>query len=159
MLQVSTEPLVNAILDAIADVEPLAARKNLTILNRVTAESATMLMDRSKFAQALSNLLQNAIHHSPPGESILISAQRRQSAGQTWVMCTIEDRGGGFAEADLTRAFEPFFTNRKGGTGLGLSIVQRIVQHHGGWVVAENRSGGGACLTIMIPHLADGEKR
>jgi PAS domain S-box-containing protein len=158
LMQVSTESLMNPIGDAITDVAPLAARKNVTIVNRVTPESAKILMDRSKLAQALSNLLDNAIHHSPVGEEILISAQRKQTMGQTWVLCSIEDRGGGFAEADLPRVFEPFFTKRKGGTGLGLPIVQRIVQHHGGRVIAENRSGGGACITVMIPHLVDGEE-
>jgi signal transduction histidine kinase len=130
----------------------------VTIVNRVTPESARILMDRSKLAQALSNLLENAIHHSPAGEEILISAQRKQTMGQTWVLCSIEDRGAGFAEADLPRVFEPFFTKRKGGTGLGLPIVQRIIQHHGGRVIAENRTGGGACITVMIPHLVDGEE-
>lgn len=114
-------------------------------------------MDRGKLAQAFSNLLENAIHHSPLDESILISAQLSQVGAQTWVVCKIEDRGGGFAEADIPRLFEPFFTRRKGGTGLGLTIVRRIIEHHGGRVIASNRPGGGACFTVMIPHLNDGE--
>lgn len=157
-LQVSTESVAGVVSDAVADVAPLAARKGIPILNRVTEESGKILMDRGKLAQALSNLVENAVHHSPAGESVLISAHRKQIQGQTWVVCTVEDRGAGFAEADLPRLFEPFFTKRKGGTGLGLSIVQRIVQHHGGRVLAENRAGGGASLTLMFPHLGGGEK-
>jgi len=51
----------------------------------------------------------------------------------------------------LARAFEPFFTRRKGGTGLGLSIVKRVVEEHGGTVWVENGSGGGARAVVRLP--------
>ena len=63
----------------------------------------------------------------------------------------MRDFGSGFADADLSRVFQPFYTKRRGGTGLGLSIVQRIVDEHGGMVRAENASGGGAVVTIKLP--------
>ena len=67
------------------------------------------------------------------------------------VRLTIEDEGPGLPEGDLSRIFEPFFSRRKGGTGLGLSIVQRVAEAHGGSISAENRHGGGACFTLLLP--------
>ena len=64
---------------------------------------------------------------------------------------SVRDFGPGFAEADLSRVFQPFYTKRRGGTGLGLSIVQRIVDEHGGTVRAENAIGSGAKVSVKLP--------
>ena len=63
----------------------------------------------------------------------------------------MEDEGAGFEPENIARAFEPFFTRRKGGTGLGLSIVKRVVEEHGGTVEVENRSGAGARVIVKLP--------
>ncbi len=149
------KPLALAVKDAVSDIARLASERNVTVVNEVTEEIGHVFMDRRKLGQAIHNVLANAIFHSPPASSVLISAQRVARHGQSWINCAVEDAGPGFLEGDLRRVFEPFFTKRKGGTGLGLSIVQRIVEHHGGRVFAENRADGGARVAIMLPRLTE----
>ena len=77
-----------------------------------------------------------------------LDAERAPSAR---ARCTVEDEGPGLPGATSARLFEPFFSRRKGGTGLGLPIVQRVAEAHGGDVFAENRPGGGARFTLLLP--------
>ena len=107
-------------------------------------------VDRGRIAQVFQNLLENAIQHSPKGTTVLFRADRVEG-DRDGVRFAVEDAGPGFLPGDLHRVFEPFFTRRRGGTGLGLSIVQRIVDQHGGEVLAANLSSGGAAITVYLP--------
>jgi two-component system, NtrC family, sensor kinase len=68
------------------------------------------------------------------------------------VEIAVEDRGPGFAAADLPRVFEPFFTTKAAGegTGLGLAICRGIVEALGGEISAENAKAGGARVTLRL---------
>ncbi|MFL6194628.1 MAG: sensor histidine kinase, partial [Thermoanaerobaculia bacterium] len=100
---------------------------------------------------ALTNLIQNAVQHTPAGGEVVVEMSGFEEGGRTWARCAVKDSGPGFREEDLPHLFEPFFTRRRGGTGLGLSIVQRVVEELQGRLVAENRPGGGAVVTVDIP--------
>jgi signal transduction histidine kinase len=124
-----------------------SAIKDPRVENAVPAALPPLPLDASRMRQVFENLIANSMQLAPPNGTIRISASVDGDA----VLCRIEDDGPGFAEADLDRVFDPFFTRRHGGTGLGLSIVQRIVAEHGGRVTAANREGGGAVITIQLP--------
>ncbi len=104
-------------------------------------------LDRTRMLQALKNLLENAVQHSPPGGRVEVEA--RLVGG--WIDCRVRDSGPGFDAADLGRLFEPFFSRRHGGTGLGLAIVQRVVDEHGGEIEVANHAGGGGEVRVRLP--------
>lgn len=131
---------------------PLAARAGVEIFLDAAADLPSPLLDRNRLVQVFQNLLENAIQHSPSGARVLFRASLASPAGAGLaVRFTVEDNGPGFRPEDLERAFEPFFTRRRGGTGLGLSIVQRITEQHGGEIAAANLSSGGAVMTVTLP--------
>ena len=108
-------------------------------------------MDFALISQVLVNLLDNALKYSPPESPIEVKARL---AG-AYVEIEVADRGTGIPPEDLSRVFDKFYRVRRpgsvSGTGLGLSICQGIVQAHRGFIVAENRSGGGTAITVALP--------
>ena len=99
--------------------------------------------------QVLTNLLENSLHHTPPGTPVEFVA-RMQKAG---VLIEIADRGPGIPAGLEEGIFEKFTRGQSpgGGVGLGLSICRVIVEAHGGRIWAENRPGGGAVVRFTLP--------
>lgn len=116
------------------------------------AATAMLRLDRDRLLQVFVNLIENALQHAPTGSEVTLAALPvRDTDGKAWIECRVEDHGPGFNAADLPFVFDPFFTRRRKGTGLGLSIVRRIVEEHGGRVVAGHREGGGAAMVVRLP--------
>jgi PAS domain S-box-containing protein len=130
--------------------EPLASRSGVDVAVRSESGLPQLHVDRGRIAQVFQNLLENAIQHSAKGKSVVFRAEL-VDGDREGVRFAVEDSGPGFLPNDLHRVFEPFFTRRRGGTGLGLSIVQRIVEQHGGEVLAANLASGGGVMTVFLP--------
>jgi PAS domain S-box-containing protein len=113
-------------------------------------------IDRRRLSKVFVNLIENAIQHSPQKSSVTIAARRINDGNHEWVQCEIRDSGNGIPEEDLAKIFEPFFSKRRGGTGLGLAIAQRIMQEHGGKLIAGNNPEGGACMIARFPIPSEG---
>jgi two-component system, OmpR family, sensor kinase len=119
---------------------------------QVEAMDGRAAVDPLRVRQALDNLLDNAILHSPRGSVVKIGIARRDGE----LCLVVEDSGPGFPPDLLARAFEPFARgpdpdrNGSGGAGLGLAIVQAIAQGHGGTAFAENRTEGGSRVTVLL---------
>ena len=97
---------------------------------------------------ALTNLLENAARHTPPGGRVTLAAT---SSGDTMTI-TVADTGPGL-DAPMTEAiFEPFRTGAIAGTsGIGLATCRAVVDAHGGTITAGESPGGGALFTIALP--------
>jgi PAS domain S-box-containing protein len=145
-------PLAGVVARAATACDPLLRQQRVELRTALPEALPPLRIDRDRLSQALINLLENAVQHSPQGATVFLEALLHPGEA---VEVTIRDSGPGVAPDDLPHLFEPFFSRRAGGTGLGLSIVQRIVEEHGGRVSAANHPGGGACLSIRLPLPAD----
>jgi two-component system sensor histidine kinase KdpD len=100
--------------------------------------------------QAMSNLLMNAVSHTPPGTPVEV---RARVVGKELIL-EVADRGPGLRAEQIDRVFDLFYRGdgaKPGGTGLGLPIMKGFVEAQGGQVKAVNRAGGGAEFSIHLP--------
>lgn len=148
-----TEPCqVRSLLEEAArSCEALLRERGAVVRIELEDDNLVLPLHAVRMHQVFRNLLENALFHAPSGTAVRVTNQTVVRAGGRWVVFAVEDSGPGFDPEALTRAFEPFFTRRRGGTGLGLSIVRRVVEEHGGTVDAANRSEGGAVVTLRLP--------
>lgn len=130
---------------------PVAEQQGVELSSDDSAGEWRVLVDQARLTQALKNLIENAVQHSPRDGQVRVEAFPVTLDGAPWVRVSVKDRGPGFSPADLPKILEPFFSRRKGGTGLGLSIVARVVEGHGGRLRTANRPDGGAVVEIDIP--------
>ena len=133
--------------------QPNAAKKNQTVLFS-GPRHVPATCDADRMREAIDNLISNAIKYSPRDSTIRVSVTPQQKE----VAISVADQGPGLSPEDLSRLFGRFQrlsakpTGGESSTGLGLSIVKRIVNLHGGSVMAEsNGAGPGTTFTIRLP--------
>jgi two-component system sensor histidine kinase KdpD len=108
-------------------------------------------LDDVLYAQALTNVLENALLHSPPGAPVELTAQLSPDA----LVLEIRDHGPGLPEGGVERVFEKFWRGNlrqdRPGAGLGLTIARAIAEAHGGTLTAANHPQGGATFRLSVP--------
>lgn len=135
----------------LVDLKPLLEAHALKVQLDVDA-TLTIHADFFLMAMLFENVMANAIGFSPPGSSLDVVIEQRDSE----VMIVIRDQGPGIPEHLMTKVHEVFFSIPKPGgdhpgTGLGLSIVSEIVSLHGGSWTLTNHPRCGAMATILLP--------
>ena len=116
--------------------------------------AGVLMADQTLFRRAISNLISNAIDHTPAGGSIEVAVRKAENLGTRVV---VRDTGCGIDEVHLPRIFDRFYRvgrtgNRKlEGTGLGLAIVKAIMRMHGGSVAMSSTPGQGTTITLDFP--------
>ena len=150
-------PMEEMITRSIRACMPAAEVAHVTLASDVEDALPKIRIDRRRLSKVFVNLIENAIQHSPPDSVVRVEATRVIDGGHDWVQCAIKDAGAGILEQDIPKIFEPFFSKRRGGTGLGLAIAHRIMQEHGGKLIAGNNPTGGACMTARFPTPIEGD--
>ncbi|MHC8299127.1 heavy metal sensor histidine kinase [Pseudomonas sp. ZS1P83] len=149
VLHVETLSVANEFQRQVEIFDALAADKRV-ILSR--KGEASIQADPILLRRALSNLIANAIRHSPEGGKVWLMAREDHE----FVRLTVQDSGLGIPPECLPHLFERFYridSSRSGwhGTGLGLSIVQSVAQLHGGQVTVSSSPGKGATFSLLLP--------
>ncbi len=113
--------------------------------------------DPNQLAQAISNVVLNAMEATPGGGGIRVRAENTTTAPTLpdgdYVVIRIHDFGVGIAQETLPRIFDPFFTTKKQARGLGLAAAYSIVQRHGGHLAVASARHAGTTATIHLPAL------
>lgn len=103
--------------------------------------------DASSLRRVVQNLVANAVEAMPEGGRLQVHLDK---VGEDAVI-TVSDTGTGMSEADIAKAFTPFFTTKARGLGMGLAIVKRLVEAHEGDVKLQSELGKGTVVTVKIP--------
>lgn len=141
--------LTRIVKEAAASREALAAARGMEIVTR-TPPSTPVEVDAHAIRQVLVNLLDNAVKHGAPEQTVTVALEVRDGRAEV----SVTDAGPGVPEAERARIWEPFVRLREdetaGGSGLGLAVVRRVVDAHGGDAWVEDAPGGGARFRLRL---------
>jgi two-component system sensor histidine kinase BaeS len=137
----------------LTNVAPRAKGEGVSIITDVASDLPLLSVDSQRIGQVVSNLVDNAVRHSPEGGKVTV---RARLAGEA-VQVDVVDQGMGLSPEELSLVFERFYRGDKtrsratGGAGLGLAIVKQLVEAHGGSVWVESTEGQGATFSFTLP--------
>ncbi len=139
--------------EVIAAMQEAAKQRQVHLSLQNAEKLPPILADKLQIAQALRNIIENAVLYTEADGKIEISAQVKKG----YIYIHIKDTGMGISEEDLPHIFESFYRADKarqsstGGTGLGLPIAKKIITAHQGEIAVESQEGEGTRFTIMLP--------
>jgi signal transduction histidine kinase len=141
-------------------VSSRAIRQGVHLNSQLPKRPLILDADAGQIRQLLLNLLLNALDAVPDGGLVQVSVDGLPEIyGPTgsrpgrWLTIRVADTGPGLPDELGQDIFAPFVSTKQAGVGLGLSICKRIVEAHGGEIMAANCPDGGAVFTVRLPHL------
>ena len=145
--------VIEVIRGVLNTIQPLAARKHLSVEETMDPALPTIVADAGKLKEILYNLLSNAVKFTPAHGRIGVRAVRHPGEAHF----TVWDTGIGITPADQGRIFAEFqqvettAARQYDGTGLGLTLAQKFVELHGGRIWVESTPGQGSTFTFTLP--------
>ncbi|MBV8342942.1 MAG: response regulator, partial [Gammaproteobacteria bacterium] len=144
--------------DALAVISPTMESLEHELTLEMPKEPLTIEGDAARLTQVISNLLNNAARYTPPRGKILVRLRRDEDK----VHISVQDNGRGLNSQALKNVFEMFYQARESGLnstglGIGLTLAKKLVEMHGGTIVAESAGPNrGSTFTVTLP-LGHGE--
>ena len=142
--------------DTVASLQTTAKKRRIRLVEQPTQRLPPVAADKSMIAQAVRNLVSNAIKYSPERTTVTVSTALEAEA----VRLCVEDRGYGIPAEARDRVWEKFYRvvrddqeKDEESTGLGLSFVREVVEQHGGTVNLESEVGRGSKFSFTLPRL------
>ena len=141
--------LSDLVQDIAAQYQLIARERGVSIHTLISAQPPLVEADVSLLDRVFQNILDNAIRHCHPGDSVSIEIHPRSSA----VRVRIADTGEGIPEAQLPHIFDRFQRSRQNGgsSGLGLAIARRIIELHASEIHVESTAGQGTAFWFDLP--------
>lgn len=141
------------LVQGIADDARFEAEANGRQVEFAGAGEAIVKVRAELLHRAFENVIRNAVKYTREGTTVEVRVERQPTPDR--LIVTVNDRGPGVPESDLSAVFEPFFRSGSGvktaGFGLGLAIARRAIEAHGGNIRALNRPEGGLQVEIVLP--------
>lgn len=152
-LSPETVDVTNAVEHAVSALRPLIDDKRLQVQTELVAEPSTIIADRARLQQILTNLISNACKYTLPGGWVTI----RSEALDSQIALSVSDTGIGIPPDSLPHIFSKFYrvdqpqTRDVGGTGLGLAITRSLIEMHGGKIAIASRPEVGTTVRFTLP--------
>jgi len=144
---VSAEEVLRAV---VARVEDRARAGQVELI--VRAGPGGVVGDGAELAEALTNIVLNAIEATPPDGAVLVTTLELSDGSQVWA---VRDTGPGIPEHVRERLGLPFVTGRPGGSGLGLAVARQTFEQHGGQLHVRSIPGSGTLVSTRLPPSSD----
>ena len=151
-LDVEPVDLVGLVKEVAGGYADLAEERRIR-LDTELRPGISMRGDRAQLGLLLSNLIDNALRHTPPGGTVRV----RLDPAESCAVLQVADTGEGIPAGELPRVFERFYrvdkarARQTGGTGLGLAIVRHVAEAHGGTVRVDSELARGTTFTVTLP--------
>mgnify|MGYP000748946136 FL=1 len=153
--------LADLLQDLTASFSAQAASLGIDLKTSLAHPEQQITADYDRLDQVLSNLISNALRHTPPGGTIYIEAGAGSSEARS-VRIEVKDTGSGIAAEDLPFIFDRFWRadrsrSERTHSGLGLAIARQLIHAHGGRIEVQSEAGKGSTFIVELPaHLQRG---
>ena len=158
-LQYTPVPLAALVEGARRMALPALTAHEVEFVTELPAHTPAIRVDGDRITQVFINLFLNAVDamRESPHRRLTVRGTLEKDESGAWLMVEIEDTGCGIPPEIVQDIFSPYYTTKPRGTGLGLAIVHKIMEAHGGTIVARNSSLGGCIMALRLPLPPDHE--
>ena len=158
-IELKAVSLATIIRRAMAVMEPVAARKKISLSKELDNQLTDVMVDESRIMQILTNLLNNALKFTFEGGAITVKLRQYPKSSECVQIC-VTDNGCGIPKDQIANLFHRFYQIKKHdavpekGVGLGLYLCRELVLMHGGSISVESTLGKGSTFSFTIPKQA-----